>query len=643
VKWWEAAPLAPQQGEDDSWWRNAPLATPAGQIPGAAPGDVAPESRQTQRTLPQELARQVGLTARAGVQGVGGVVGLLVDPLTAILNLGLPEDKKGATVYNAAKDLADALGLPKPETAGERVVGMAAEGVAGAGGMVGAARQASAALTGRGQVAAQMMAAQPGQQLAGGAGAGAALQGVVEGGGETGSQVVAALAGGLAGAKGARMAARRAAPAAQVAQDAQLVQDAQRAGVRLATSDVAPPGTFVGRTAQTTGERIPFAGTGSMREQQQVQRQTAVRELVKDFGADVTTKNDERVAAELLRKRGDDLTKYTSLKSQAMNEAATLAPGPVNVSRAVAQIDAEILALQRMTLPEADRLIPVLQGYRQGILNKDVATLDQVRKTLGDAITDPQLASARTIGEKIPSRVYAALRQDFDAHMGQAGRRTHTKWRVAMGRLSEMAGEANNNRLRTALNTGRDVPETVTALLFSSKPSDVRRLYRNLTPQGREAARAAILSKAWEDATTAGAQNVSPQVFANSVRKLGSQVGVFFKPDDVQRIEGLARVINATRRAGDFAANPPTGTQLALPVGAAVLADIGGGAGAGLAVGASIGGLARVYESAAVRNALLQVRRTRPGSPEEAAAIKRATAAWQAEQRKVEPQSEDEE
>jgi hypothetical protein len=198
---------------------------------------------------------------------------------------------------------------------------------------------------------------------------------------------------------------------------------------------------------------------------------------------------------------------------------------------------------------------------------------------------------------------------------------------VSNKRLADLSGDIKSGTLKSVLQRGDVTPEAVNQLLFSSKPSEVRTLYSRLSPAGRANARAAILAKASESSMAGG--ELSPTRFANEAAKLGSSIGVFFKGDEKARIEGLVRVLNMTRRAGDAAAAPPTGAQVAIPVGAAVLTDMLGGAGAGIASAATLGGFARLYESPAVRDMLAKMPKTRPGSPEEAALAKRVIAAMQ--------------
>lgn len=148
----------------------------------------------------REVPRQVGLTARYGLEGIGQAAGVLTEPLRQGLNVGLraaglPEAAPTAAVATAG---ADALGLPTPQGPNERVVGDVTRLMAGAGGVAGGARALSQGATGVTQAALNALASNPGQQVASAAGAGAAGGAVRESGGGPIAQAAAALAGGLA-------------------------------------------------------------------------------------------------------------------------------------------------------------------------------------------------------------------------------------------------------------------------------------------------------------------------------------------------------------------------------------------------------------------------------------------------------------
>lgn len=606
------------------------------------PDDVDPQSPQLKsrvqelragkaaqsRTVPQELARQVGLTARAGVEGLAGLAGIVTDPVAALANQVLPDDMQMQPLQQATSGLLTQAGMPVPETQTERIVQQAAQSMVGAAGGVGlAGKVAQAATSPVTRAVAQQMAAGPAAQIAGGAGSGAAAQLAAEEGAGPAGQIAASLAGGVAGsAAGARLSTPRAAAPQKIPQ---AVQESDQAGVRLMTSDVAPPNTFAAKWLQQAGERIPVAGTGPVRAAQQTERVEAVRNVLRDFGADQAAAASDDVMRDLAATRSKDLTKYTKMKTSVIDGLSD--KGAVDVTRTVAAIDGQIAKLGELRTAEVNPIVSRLEDWKQAIQGQNIQNVETLRKQIGESFKAPELSAVRGTGEKALSSIYGPLKQDMGDFIKASGaRQDFNKWSVANSRLAQMAGELKGGALKSVLRRGDATPEAVNQMLFSQKPSEVRTLYAGLSPQGRANARTAIMAKAAQDA--GGIDNVSPEKFATSVKKLGGSIGVFFDDADVQRIDGLVRTLNLTRRAGDAAVAPPTGVQTALPVGAAVLADIMGGAGAAIASAASIGGAARIYESPRVRNMLLKMAQTPRGSAEEAAMASRIISAMQAAQ-----------
>lgn len=605
---------------------DAPDPTTAWKWANAVHAKSAPKEDQAkERGVAEELGRQVGLTARAGVEGLTGLAGIVTDPLTSLANKALPESMQMPPLQQSASQLLTAAGVPQPETTQERIVQQAAQALAGGGGSVAAARGIAGAAAGPvTRAVAGQMAAQPAQQLAGAAGAGAAGQIAQESGAGAAGQIAASLAGGVAGAGLAGLrGVQSSAPG--VAAD---VEAARRAGVNLMTSDVRRPGTFVSRTAQQAGERIPFAGTGGMRETQQVQRVEAVKSLLRDFGADDAANASTEVMADLVKKRGSDLAKYSGMKQNAM--AAVDDAGPVNVASTLQAIDDQIARQQAIGTQQAQKVVSVLEDFKASAQGKPLSVLDEVRKQIGKAFDGESMADIKDAGQKALQAVYGPLRRDMNDHVAAYGtRRDVNMWNLAMSRLSGLAGELENRTLKSVLRTGEATPEAVERMLFSQKQSDVRQLYSSLTPQGRANARAAILAKAAKD--SGGLENISPDRFANAVNRMGSSVGVMFDGDDLKRVEGLARVIEITKRAGEFSASPPTGVQLTVPLVFGGLVDALGSFGAGTAAALSVGGLSRLYESSAVRNMLTKMPSLKKGSAEEAALAKRIVSTIQAQ------------
>lgn len=163
-----------------------------------------------------QIPRQLGLTARYGLEGLGQVAEIVTEPLRQNITdpLARAMGAKGTSkpMGGVASDVADWFGLPSPQGANERVVGDMTRMVAGGGGMIGGARKA-AQLPGLVGDVGRFMAQNAGGQLVSAAGAGGAAGASREAGGSAGMQAAAGVLGGIA-APAALAGARRVGQAA---------------------------------------------------------------------------------------------------------------------------------------------------------------------------------------------------------------------------------------------------------------------------------------------------------------------------------------------------------------------------------------------------------------------------------------------
>jgi hypothetical protein len=401
-----------------------------------------------------------------------------------------------------------------------------------------------------------------------------------------------------------------------------IVKDAEQAGVRVMTSDVKPPRTFIGKTAQAVGERIPITGTGGPRAAQQTERINAVKSAAQEFGAangdELASPAVDAVAKDLATKRGALLTRLTAQKNAVIDKLH----GSVPTEGASQAIDQEISKLEATGLNSYTPVIAKLNDFKQALQNKNLSAIEMIRKQVGEDFKAPDMASVRGVAEKALSNIYGPLREDMGAYIRANGDPADfNKWKQANDQLANMVGDLKNTAMKRALRNADTTPEDVASLLFSQKPSDVRLLYDGLSSAGRGKAQAAILQKAIEKA--GGLENISPDRFANQVNGLGKSVGVFFRGDDMRRIEGLTRVLDATKRAAQASVAPPTGVQAvpyAMGAGFTEMFGIPGG----LTAAGATGLIARAYESAPVRNLLLKIGQSKPGSAQEGVLLRRA-------------------
>ena len=146
------------------------------------------------------LLRQGGLTLRHGAEGVADILGLVVDPVSGLVNAALPDKSpKIGSLKSIAKRIADAAGLPSPESDTERMVGKAVSGVVGAATPVGMARTVAVrSINPVTRNVAGQVAAQPGAQMVGGGLAGGAGEAVRQEGGNEYEQAASSVAAGFA-------------------------------------------------------------------------------------------------------------------------------------------------------------------------------------------------------------------------------------------------------------------------------------------------------------------------------------------------------------------------------------------------------------------------------------------------------------
>jgi len=420
----------------------------------------------------------------------------------------------------------------------------------------------------------------------------------------------------------------------RVIPNAREVVEAGKANrVRVTTTDIRPPRTATGRAARWLGEKIPFAGTGGTRELQQSQRLDAIKNAVTDFGgsAERTILDDSarpvnEVAANLAKTRGDTLGRLTADK-QGIIANLSRNDEIVPVDRTVTAIDEQIAALTRRGTPAAKQAAETLSQYRAGIQGK---TLDQLEAIRADELANAfkggnTLADVKAVGDKALRSIYDPLRAEMGTFIRQrGGDEALSRWASANEQLSAMVGELKSARFRNVLRNEELTPEAVGNLLFSRNPSDVSRLMGNLSKSGQAKAREAILQRAYDGAI--GSEGLSAERFIANLDTLTPSIASAFKGRDLQRVQGLGRVLDATRRAATAGHMPTTGAQNTPLLVLGGMLKLLGTTGTAV-VGGGYGLLARAYESAPVRDALIRASLVKAGSRSEGIILDRAAKA----------------
>lgn len=386
----------------------------------------------------------------------------------------------------------------------------------------------------------------------------------------------------------------------------QAIQFANAADVPLHTTDVLQPNSRVGRMAQTTAENIPFAGTSTMRANQQEARSQLVDEFASRFG-----EYDPSIVVGSLKAKTSGIKRAAGNRLEQVQNA--MAGVNIQPSKAIQQIDTEIAGLQKLGKVADNDTISKLQAYRDeltrnagasGPMAMDLQQLSGLRSQFRQDVKGERTVLPNRSDAAI-QRIYNAMTGDIDSAIGQnLGNDTLRRYKQANAIYADEANKLQNTRLKNVIMKGDLTPEVVNNMLFSKNKSEVQNLYRSVGQVGRAQMRNGIIGKAMEKS------GGSPDQFLRQVNLMSNQTGIAFKGRDAAYLKGLKNYLESTKRSGQAGVTTPTGQQtipFILGIGTATNpALVGAGGGYGL--------LARLYESEPARNAMLRLANTPRGS-----------------------------
>jgi hypothetical protein len=502
------------------------------------------------------------------------------------------------------------LGVPNPDTQAERLAGAAGRGVGEGLGQLGLGKALMASARPAMQAAGRFFAEKPAEQIASSVGSEVGMQSAKEAGyGPTG-QLLAGLGGGMGAGIGA--GARPTVSAAAALPEGAV--QAEKRGIQTITSQEFKPETPLGNALAKSREITPF-GTGSLLRKQEKQRSQAIQDFVSEYAGVGSPTLTEELANQAISQREKIVKKLSGNKQEVLGRLSTTGQ-LVDMSATAKKAEDLALELENISPTANKQAIDQLINFATEITGKTPEEVEQRRKVLFKSLSDPTIGTPKDMASKAYNEVYGALNQDLGNHIKQFGKPTDfTKWSVSNRALSDLADDLKASSFNSLLKKGELTPEIVNNVLFTDKKSSIERLYKNLSTEGREVGRAAIITRALENATDPSGVIV-PNRFATQLGKLENQVNVFFTGSDLDAVQGLQKALNYTRRAGEFAANPPTGAQAVPFVAFSGLQSQLGLVGAGLAAALNTG-LVRLYESKAGRNLLTQLGRVKSNSSSE--------------------------
>ncbi|SUG74637.1 Phage DNA transfer protein [Salmonella enterica subsp. enterica] len=113
----------------------------------------------------------------------------------------------------------------------------------------------------------------------------------------------------------------------------------------------------------------------------------------------------------------------------------------------------------------------------------------------------------------------------------------------------------SNTRVQKAIQSGKTTPEDVTKLVFSQSPAERAQLYRLLDDSGRQNARAALVQRAMDKATSDSGK-LSVEKFINEMKRNRKQAETFFRGEHGKQLDGIMKYLDSTRQAATAARKP---------------------------------------------------------------------------------------
>ena len=395
-----------------------------------------------------------------------------------------------------------------------------------------------------------------------------------------------------------------------------LIKSGDEFNVPVMTSDIYNPKNWASRGTRFTGETVPVIGTGGMRNAQQEARELAVDQFVnlhqggtyEEIISSIGRNNDR------LKRLAGAVYKETSPKLNALSIESGM---PLTAT--TAKLDAVIADLTQPGKVVDDSVLSILDDM-QDMLTGPNQTYQILRDNIGawqskiESI-DPAVRAAMPSKVKTQLQsILTAARRDRDAFANaNLSSKEYAQLKQADSLYGAVAENLKSTKIKGILDKGDVTPEVAAQMLYSSKPSEVKRLYENLTPMGRANTKSLIIQDI-VDTLEKRAGGLTPTTLVNELRKRSDATNVFFKGADKEQLDGFMRLMEHTRRAQEVSKGAGSQTAervMPLAAGASLAFDP-----AILAGYATVGGLSRVLESPRMRGVLVKMNGVAPGTPE---------------------------
>jgi hypothetical protein len=589
------------------------------------------------RQSTDSVARQVGLTARYGMEGLGQVADIVGSPLNMLVNRATGSQLQPPS--QAMSNFATMLGLPQPETGFEKGIGNVTRAVAGVpamGGIGGLMQQSGRATT---QAVGRGLAAQPVAQMAGATvGTGAAevanrqfdIQNPLA---LLGINLAAGLPASAVGARAGNTNPFNLNPTAGTRYrdpvTGQLVESAAQRGVNIDVGDVGGPGAGTLNKARQFGYQVQDANKG---------KSAQVRNLIERV-------TEQAKPSSVVTEGGEKIVIAKDLRTQYRNAKDAVSPIFDRAEKLAGNTQIPLSNTNNATIEVLDKfpavadnaVITRLVDRANTLIQAGGGTYKELRtlqKSVGSELNRVQKAPASYGEEQIAalSKLYGGLSNDVDAWAAPRTLNNKPVYTPAGAEHARAMEQFRNTvvpfrqdqdiyKIVSSKTPANEIDKIAQSFSLTGNPATAELAVNLMSDTGRQAAQYSILNQARSAAINEdAAAMLSSPAFTRTLNLGRSELPSAQRmvmgqtPEVMDEVSLLRSIVDATRGAVTPKVAAPTGQQL-LPF---VTAGVGVGAGREIAnqfgIDPFIGGLAGGAVTPGFANALGGVMSSRAGT-----------------------------
>jgi len=541
------------------------------------------------------VARQVGLTARYGMEGLGQVADIVGSPLNMLVNRATGSQLQPPS--QAMSNFATMLGLPQPQTGLEKGVGNVTRALAGIPAMAGVGGLLQQAPNLTAQVVGRGLAAQPVAQMAG-ATAGTGASEIARNQFDIQNPLALLGINLAAGLPASAMAARAAnIPSGTNYRDpvtGQLIESAAQRGVNIDVGDVGGPGSALLRKARQFGDTTQDANQG---------KSAQVRSLIERV-------TEQAKPASVVKEGGEKLVIAKDLRNQYRNAKDAVSPIFDRAEKLAGNTQIPLSNTNTATLEVLDKFPAVADNAFITKLVERANNLSQagggtykelrtLQKSVGSELNRVQKAPATYGEEQIAalSKLYGGLSDDVNAWAAPRTINNKPVYTPAGAEHARAMEQFRNTvvpfrqdqdiyKIVSSKTPANEIDKIAQSFSLTGNPATAELAVNLMSDTGRQAAQYSILNQARSAAINSDAAAMLSSPAFTRTLNLGrselpsAQRMVMGQSPEVMGEVGLLRnIVDATRGAVTPKVAPQTGA-LTVPL---MTTGMGAGAGAGAA------------------------------------------------------------